>query len=50
MGGKKRSTSRVNFSQERRAFWLRRRSDLSQSHLTSLKNHHRLGSLPETAK
>src|SRR5262245_11946527 len=41
IGGKKRSTSRMNFSQERRAFWLRRFSDLSQSHLTSLKNHHR---------
>src|SRR5271167_643651 len=39
----------MNFSQLRRAFWLRRLSDASQSHLTLLKNHHRLGWLPETA-
>jgi hypothetical protein len=36
-------------SQESRAFWLRRLSDLSQSHRTWLQNHHRLGRLPETA-
>ena len=29
--------------------WLRRLSDLSQSHRTSLKYHHRLGLFPETA-
>src|SRR5271168_2774796 len=30
------------------ARWLRRLSDLSQRHLTSLKYHHRLGLFPET--
>src|SRR5229473_8478820 len=30
--------------------WLRRLSDASQSRFTLLKNHHRLGWLPETAK
>src|SRR5438128_12528511 len=33
-----------------RAVWLRRLSDASQSRFTLLKNHHRLGWLPETAK
>jgi hypothetical protein len=31
------------------ARWLRRLSDLSQRHRTSLKYHHRLGLFPETA-
>ena len=42
IGGKKRATSRMNFSQLRRAFWLRRLSDMSHNRLTLLKNHHRL--------
>src|ERR1700730_5841209 len=40
----------MNLSQLRRAVWLRRLSDASQSRFTLLKNHHRLGWLPETAK
>jgi hypothetical protein len=39
----------VNFSQLMDARWLRRLSDLSQRHRTSLKYHHRLGLFPETA-
>ena len=39
----------VNFSQLMNARWLRRLSDLIQRHRTSLKYHHRLGLLPETA-
>jgi hypothetical protein len=34
---------RMKRSQERNAFWLRRLSDFSRSHLTWLQNHHRLG-------
>jgi hypothetical protein len=33
----------VNFSQLMNARWLRRLSDLSQRHRTSLKYHHKLG-------
>jgi hypothetical protein len=33
----------MNLSQLRRAFWLRRLSDASQSRFILLKNHHRLG-------
>jgi hypothetical protein len=33
----------MNLSQLRRAVWLRRLSDASQSRFTLLKNHHRLG-------
>src|SRR5713101_3674196 len=40
----------MNLSQLRRTVWLRRLSDASQSRFTLLKNHHRLGWLPETAK
>jgi len=40
----------MNFSQLRRAVWLRRLSAASQSRFTLLKNHHKLGWLPETAK
>jgi hypothetical protein len=47
--GKKRSVELVNFSQLMNARWLRRLSDLSQRHRTSLKYHHRLGLFPETA-
>src|SRR6266705_4394392 len=50
IGGKKRATSRMNLSQVRRAVWLRRLSDASQSRFTLLRNHRRLGWLPETAK
>jgi hypothetical protein len=39
----------VNFSQLMNARWLRRLTDLIQRHRTSLKYHHRLGPLPETA-
>ena len=39
----------INFSQRMNARWLRRLSDLSQRHRTSLKYHHRLGLFPETA-
>jgi len=45
----KRSVALVNFSQLMNARWLRRLSDLSQRHRTSLKYHHRLGLFPETA-
>jgi hypothetical protein len=37
----------MNLSQLRRAFWLRRLSDASQSRFTLLKNHHRLGWLSQ---
>src|SRR4249919_4198321 len=50
IGGKKRATNWMNLSQLRRAVWLRRLSDASQRRFTLLKNHHRLGWLPETAK
>ncbi len=40
----------MNLSQLRRAVWLRRLSDASQSNFTLLKNHHRLGWLPETSE
>jgi hypothetical protein len=43
IGGKKRATNWMNLSQLRRAVWLRRLSDASQSRFTLLKNHHRLG-------
>src|SRR5216684_568596 len=48
--GKKRATSRTNLSQLRRAVWLGRLSDASQSCMTLLKNQHRLAWLPEAAK
>src|SRR4030088_2876683 len=50
IGGKKRATNWMNLPQLRRAVWLRRLSDASQSRFTLLKNHHRLGWLPQTAK
>src|SRR5262249_19099264 len=50
IGGKKRATSRMNLSQVRPAVWLRRLSDASQSRFTLLRNHHRLGRFPATAK
>jgi hypothetical protein len=43
IGGKKRATNWMNLCQLRRAVWLRRLSDASQSRFTLLKNHHRLG-------
>jgi hypothetical protein len=43
IGGKKRATNWMNLSQLRRAVWLRRLGDASQSSFTLLKNHHRLG-------
>src|ERR1700674_3773271 len=43
IGGKKRATNWMNLSQPRRAVWLRRLSDASQSRFILLKNHHRLG-------
>ena len=49
MDGKKRLVMLVNFSQLMNARWLRRLSDLIQRHRTSLKYHHMLGPLPETA-
>jgi hypothetical protein len=39
IGGKKRGASRMNFSQLRRAVWLRRLSDMSHGCLALLKNH-----------
>jgi len=50
IGGKKRATNWMNLSQPRRAVWLRRLSDASQSRFTLLKNLYGLGWLPETAK
>jgi hypothetical protein len=44
---KERATNGMNLSQLRRAFWLRRLSDASQSRFTLLKNHHRLGWLSD---
>jgi hypothetical protein len=49
MDGKKRLVMLVNFSQVIEAHWLRHLSDLIQRHRSSLKYHHRLGLLPETA-
>src|ERR1700674_1043535 len=49
IGGEKRATNWMNLSQLRRAVWLRRLSDAIQGRFTLLKNHHRLGWLPETA-
>src|SRR5438445_4010929 len=49
IGGKKRATNWMNLSQLRRAVWLRRLSDASQSRFTLLKNHHRLGWLATLA-
>src|SRR5882672_6701675 len=49
IGGKKSATNWMNLSQLRRAVWLRRLSDASQSRFTLLKNHHRLGWLATLA-